>query len=179
MVSKRWAVRVVERYLAEQALQPDAPALVVMEVRPHRLGWMIIAQGERYVRTHNIADMVVGHGFFLVDGVDAGLHTVHATADLEHGEWIDEYLEQVRGVERADPLRAEVAELLEREQRLEALRVVRATAPGLGPQGAKKYVEAVAAGIPIPEHIRPRSPRPTVRFELCRALTGPNPEPVV
>lgn len=177
MVSKGWAVKLVERYLVEWAAKPGGPALVVTDVRPHRLGWVIISQGERYLRTRSISDMLVGHGTFLVDRVDGSLHMVHATADLEHGEWIEEYLERVRGIERVDPLRSQVAELLERGQRLDALRVLRATAPDLGPQGAKEYVEAVAAGVPSSEHVRSRLPVPPVRFALCWTLSGPNPEP--
>ncbi|MBR7830111.1 hypothetical protein KDK95_27660 [Actinospica sp. MGRD01-02] len=177
MVSKGWAVTVVERYLAEWAAKPGGPSLVVTGVLPHRLGWVIISQGERYLRTRGISDMLVGHGAFLVDGVNGCLHMVHATADLEHGEWIEEYLEQVRGIERLDPLRSQVAQLLERGQRLDALRVLRAAAPDLGPKGAKEYVEAVAAGVPVSEHVRSRLPVPPVRFALRRALSGPNPEP--
>ncbi|MFD1051780.1 YrhB domain-containing protein, partial [Kibdelosporangium lantanae] len=114
MVSEGWAVKVVQRYLAEWAAKPDGPTLVVTDVRPHRLGWVITSHGERYLQTRDTADMLVGHGYFLVDGEDGSLHTVHATADLDHGTWIDEYLEQVRGVERVDPLRSQVAELLDR-----------------------------------------------------------------
>jgi hypothetical protein len=38
---------------------------------------------------------------------------VHATADLEAGEWIEDYLEQVGGLERFDPLRSRIVELIE------------------------------------------------------------------
>lgn len=115
MVSEGWAVKVVERYLADWAVKPGGPTMVVTGSMSHLLGWVITSQGERYVRTRNISDMLIGHGYFLVDGVDGSLHMVHAGADLEHGEWIEEYLEQVRGVERVDPpdpLRSQVAELL-------------------------------------------------------------------
>jgi hypothetical protein len=50
--------------------------------------------------------------------------------------------------------------------------VTRATAPDLGPQGAKEYVEVVAVEAPIPEHVRSRLPVPAVGFALCRALAG-------
>ena len=177
MVSKGWAVAVVERYLAEWAAKPGGPTLVVTDVRPHRLGWVIISQGERYLRTRNISDRLVGHGYFLVDGVDGSLHMVHATADLERGEWIEEYLEQVRGIERVDPLRSRIEGLLATGQRLDALKVMRAQVPDLGPHGAKEYVEAVATGAPIPEHVRSFLPVPPVGFAVRRTLSGPNPEP--
>ncbi|MCR6482900.1 YrhB family protein [Amycolatopsis sp. OK19-0408] len=117
MVSKEWAVAVVERHLA------DLPAyggvtMVVMAVRPHRLGWVVHSQTERYARTRDMLDMAVGHGPFIVDGVDGSLHQVHATATIEDGSWIDEYL------------------------------------------------EAAAAGLPVPGHVR-----------VCWRVSGPNPEP--
>lgn len=177
MVSKQWAIEVAERYLAEWAAEPSGPVMVVMEVWPHQLGWVITSQPERYAHTHDTSDLLVGHGYFLVDEVDGSLHTVHATADLEAGEWIEEYLEQVRRIARVDPLRSRVADLLEHGHRLEAVRVMRAAAPDLGPGGAKEYVEAVAAGAPVPEHLHSRLPAPPVRFALRQALSGPNPEP--
>ncbi|WP_280423311.1 YrhB domain-containing protein [Nocardia carnea] len=177
MVSQAWAVTVVERYVAEQT-KCGAATLVVTDVRPHQLGWLITSQGERYLRSRRISDMVIGHGPFLVDGMDGSLHMVHATADPERGEWIVEYREQVRGAERVDQLRARIAELLERDRRLDALRVVRAQAPDLTLRGAAEYVEAVAAGAPVPEHVRPLLQPPTGGFSSYWTLSGPNPEPV-
>ncbi|WP_326835143.1 YrhB domain-containing protein [Amycolatopsis rhabdoformis] len=177
MVSEGWAVEVVERYLAEPVGNGGVP-LVVTDVSPHRLGWVVETQGERYVRTRDIVDMLVGHGPFLVDGLDGSLHQVHVTADLENGEWIEEYLEQVRGVERVDPMRSRTAELLDSGQRVEALRFVRSQAPDLGVQGAKEYVEAVVAGVPVPDHVRSRLPQPPARRTVRWALSAPNREPV-
>ncbi|VVJ17422.1 Uncharacterised protein [Amycolatopsis camponoti] len=97
---------------------------------------------------------------------------VRATGDLEAGESI----EQVRGLDRVDPLRSRVAELVDSGQRLDALRLVRASVPDLGAQGAKEYVEA-AAGAPVPEHIRARLPRPPVRRRVWWRLSDSNPEP--
>ena len=151
--------------------------MVIIDVSPHRLGWVIRTQCERYVRTREFIDMVVGHGPFLVDGVDGSLHMVHAAADLETGEWIDDYVEQVRGLDRVDPLRSRVAELTGSGQRFDALRLVRASAPDLGTQGAKEYVEAVAAGVPVPGHLRARLPRPPVGPRMWWRLSDPNPEP--
>ncbi|MEU0797321.1 YrhB domain-containing protein [Amycolatopsis sp. NPDC005961] len=176
MVSKAWAAQVVERHL-EGWLGRGGPKMVITHVDPHRLGWVISSQSERYVRTRELLDSVVGHGRFLVDGVDGSLHTVHATADLEAGEWIEDYLEQVRGLDRVDPLRSRVAELVDSGQRLDALRLVRASAPDLGAQGAKEYVEAAAAGAPVPEHVRARLPQPPVRRRVWWRLSDSNPEP--
>ncbi|MFG1642521.1 YrhB domain-containing protein [Amycolatopsis sp. NPDC049252] len=176
MVSEEWAVGIVERHLAGWPAQ-GGPAMAVMDVSPHRLGWVISSQSERYLHTREMMDAVVGHRPFLVDGVDGSLHEVLVFADLENGEWIEEYLEQVRGIERADPLRVRIAELLDSGQRLAALRLVRAAAPDLGAQGAKEYVEAAAVAAPIPGHLRARLPRRPVRRQAWRRLSGPNPEP--
>lgn len=176
MVSREWAVEVVERHLAGLPTY-GAPPMVVASVSPHRLGWVIHSRSERYLRTRHFMDMPVGTGPYLVDGVDGSLHQLHATADLEHGEWIQEYLERVRGIERDDSLRTRIAELLDSDRRLDALRLVRASAPNLGAQGAKEYVEAVAAGAPIPGHVSARIPQPPVARPVSHRLTGPNPEP--
>ncbi|WP_284742245.1 hypothetical protein [Amycolatopsis sp. RTGN1] len=98
---------------------------------------MISSQSERYLLTREITDAAVGRGSFLVDGVDGSLHEVHATADVENGEWIEEYLERVRGIERDDPLRSRIAGLIDSDQRLEALRLVRTSAPDLAAREAK------------------------------------------
>ncbi|MEQ0560988.1 YrhB domain-containing protein [Amycolatopsis sp. NEAU-NG30] len=173
MVSKAWAIEVVERHLAGWSTR-GGPTMVITDVGPHRLGWVIHAQGERYVRTREMIDMVVGHGPFLVDGVDGSLHMVHAAGDLASGEWIEDYLEQVRGIERGDPLRIQITELIDSGQRLDALRFVRASASDLGAQGAKEYIEAVAAGVPVPEHVRSHLPRPPVKRRVWSRLSGPN-----
>ncbi|GAB3152927.1 hypothetical protein GCM10027258_54830 [Amycolatopsis stemonae] len=138
---------------------------------------MINTQSERYVRTRELLDLVVGHGSFLVDGADGSLHMVHATADLERGKWIEDYLEQVRGLEPDDPLRSRIAELVDSGRRLDALRLVRAFAPDLGAQGAKEYVEAAVAKAPVPEHVLARLPRPPVGRRVWWRLSDPNPEP--
>ncbi|MEA5365395.1 YrhB domain-containing protein [Amycolatopsis sp., V23-08] len=176
MVSERWAVKVVERHLAGWSAQ-GGPTMAVMDVRPHRLGWVINSQSERYLRTRAMMDAVLGHWPFLVDGVDGSLHELLGVADPGNGEWIEEYLEQVRGIERADPLRLRIAELLDSGQRLAALRLVRASAPDLGAQGAKEYVEAAAVAAPVPGHLRSRLPRPPAGRRAWRRVSGPNPEP--
>ncbi|WP_125677240.1 YrhB domain-containing protein [Amycolatopsis sp. WAC 04182] len=91
MVSREWAVKIVERHVTGWAVH--GPEMVITKVSPHRLGWVVFSQSERYLRTGEITDAVVGHGPFLVDAVDGSLHGLHATADLEQGEWIEQYLE--------------------------------------------------------------------------------------
>ncbi|MFG1645503.1 YrhB domain-containing protein [Amycolatopsis sp. NPDC049252] len=126
----------MERHLAGWPAA-GGPKMVITDVYPHRLGWVTCSQSERYVRTRDVFDVVVGHGPFLVDGVDGSSHMVHGTADLEAGEWIEGYLEQVRGLERFDPLRSRIVELIESGQRLDAIRLVRASVADLGVQGPR------------------------------------------
>ncbi|WIX88227.1 YrhB domain-containing protein [Amycolatopsis sp. DG1A-15b] len=90
MVSKAWVVQVVERHLAGWPAA-GGPKMVITDVDPHRLGWVICSQSEGYVRSRELIDMVVGHGPFLVDGMDGSLQMVHATADLEASEWIEDH----------------------------------------------------------------------------------------
>ncbi|WP_152611115.1 YrhB domain-containing protein [Amycolatopsis sp. MJM2582] len=175
MVSKEWAVEIVERHVS--GWEVHGPDMVIIKVSPHRLGWVVHSQSERYLRSGEITDAVVGHGPFLVDAVDGSLHGLHATADLEQGEWIAEYPEQVRGIERHDPLRTRIIELTDRGRRFDALRLARASAPDLSPQEARDYVEAVAARMSAPEHIRPHLPRTRTGRRVCWRLSGPNPEP--
>lgn len=157
-----------------------APALVVAEVREHRLGWLVFCQAERFVRRGSASDMLLGQGCFLVDRLDGSLHELPGPVSFNDAWWVGRYLEDVRGaepVEEADPLMARVAGLLEQGRRLEAIRTVRAEMPGLDPAGAKRYVDAVADGVPLTEELAahiPRAERPSPRHVT---LTGPNPEP--
>jgi hypothetical protein len=176
VVSKEWAVQVVQRHLAER-VDYGGPAMVVANVEPHRLGWTIGIQSERYLQTGRFEDAAVGQGVFLVDGVDGSLHEVHATADLENGGWIEEYLEQVRGIERPDPLRSAVAEALGRGRRIEAIQVVRSAAPDLSLSGAVEYMQAVWEGSPVPDHVRAQLPQRPAERVVRLTLSGPNPEP--
>ncbi len=169
-------MKVVERHLAGR-VDYGGPALVVSHVEPHRLGWLIGIQNERYLCTGAFEDAVVGQGVFLVDGVDGSLHELHATADLEKGAWIEEYLEQVRGIERPDPLRSGVAEALGRGRRIEAIQLVRSAAPDLSLHGAVEYMQAVWEGSPLPDHVRSRLPQPAAERVVRWARSGPNPEP--
>jgi hypothetical protein len=103
---------------------------------------------------------------------------MHASADPVNGSWIEDYLEEFRGVPSPDPLRDRVAELMRSGERLVAIKAVRAAAGSLDPVAAKRYVDAVAADTPVPDDIAARLPKPSPPiFAVCRAITGPNPEP--
>ena len=178
MVSREWAREVVEQHLAAQRREHDEQVLVVTGTEEHRLGWLVFIQGERYARTRAFSDMLIGTGYFLVDNLDGSLHHMHASADLVGGGWIDDYLEEVRGIERPDLLRIQIGEFLRSGDRLAAIRAVRAVSAEMDPAAAKRYVDAVGAGAPIPDDVEGRLPKsPPPMFAVRRPVTGPNPEP--
>jgi hypothetical protein len=157
VVSREWAINVVEQHLTLKTPGSEgAYQLVVVGAEEHRLGWFIYIQSERFARTRASEDMVIGAGYFLVDGLDGSLHHMHASADPVNGSWIEDYLEEVRGIPRPDPLRDRVAELVRSGKRLAAIKAVRAAAGGLDPVAAKRYVDAVAADTTIPADIDSR-----------------------
>jgi hypothetical protein len=182
VVSQQRAIEVVRKHLAFEAARPkpartDDQALVVTGAREHRLGWLVFCQGERYVRTREFSDMLIGHGCFLVDALDASLHQLPSATDPDGEGWISRYLQDVRGVARIDPLRSRVADLLQEGNRLEAIKAVRAAVHGLDPVSAKRYIDAVAAQAPIPEDLAARIPQPQRPRAGHMTLTGPNPQP--
>lgn len=180
MVSREWAVKVVEQHLAlATPADQDLYGLVVIGTEEHCLGWFVHIQTERFARTREFGHSVIGAGYYLVDGLDGSLHHLHATADTANGAWIEDYLEEVRGVPRPDPLREQVAGLVRSGDRLAAMKTVRAAADGLvDPASARRYVDAVAADAPVPEDVRDRLPqRRPEEFARRRPVSGPNPEP--
>lgn len=179
VVSREWSVKVVEAHLTTLDYRGEGDReLVVVGTEKHRLGWFVYIQCARWARTRSHRDMLVGPGYYLVDGLDGSLHHMHATADPINGSWIEDYLEEVRGVSRPDPLRQHVAELLRSDERLAAVKAVRAAAIGLDPVSAKRYVDAVAVGTPVPDDVADRLPKPAPpTFPVRRPVAGPNPEP--
>jgi hypothetical protein len=70
-----------------------------------------------------------------------------------------------------------MAEALGRGRRIEAIQLARSAAPDLGLSGAVEYMQAVADGRPVPEHVRSRLPQPAAERVVRWARSGPNPEP--
>lgn len=162
VVSRAWAVKVVEEYLAAQPAPTFySPTLVVIGAREHQLGWLVFCQGERYVRTGVASDMLIGHGCFLVDALDASLHQLPSAVSVNDAFWTGRYLEDVRGAEQAepiDPLRSRIAELLRQGSRLKAIKAVRTAIPDFDPVSAKRYVDAVENGTSLPGDLTDRIP---------------------
>ncbi|MFF8805655.1 YrhB domain-containing protein [Streptomyces omiyaensis] len=82
MTERADAVRIVEDELerdhrAHVALGVARPARdVIVHVVEHEPAWMVFVQSEEYARTGDVSAMLVGHGPYLVDRVDGGLHPV-------------------------------------------------------------------------------------------------------
>lgn len=178
VVSGQWAIEVVRKYLATQAALEDDQALVVAALRKHRLGWLVFCQSERYVRTREFSDMLIGTGCFLVDGLDASLHHLPSAVNPDRGSWISKYLEEVRGVAGVDWLRPQITKLVRERGRLEAIRTVREAVPALDPVSADRYIDAVATNAPLPEDVQARIAQPPHVHRRHVTLTGPNPEPL-
>lgn len=155
----------MRKHLAVEAAWPkparaDDQALLVTGTREHRLGWLVFCQGERYVRTREFSDMLIGHGCFLVDALDGSLHQLPSATSPDGQDWIGRYLQDVRGAAQPDPLRSHAAELLQQGNRLEAIKAVRTAIHTLDPVSAKRCIDAVAAQTPIPEDLATRVPQP-------------------
>ena len=149
------AVRIVEDELARghQALlgvgAAPAPRSVVVRVVEHELVWKIHVQSEEYARTRDAATMLVGHGPYLVDRVDGGLHSIGVLSEVE-GAWEDDYRGRIRGI----PVRTPVDDLHDELRtvasgtggRTAAARALRRKVTGLSPTHALAYVTGLLAG---------------------------------
>ncbi|MER7659984.1 YrhB domain-containing protein [Streptomyces sp. NPDC096193] len=85
VISRAWAIDVVERHLLVEAAEQASPPMVVIDVERHALGWLIICQSPRYARTRDPADALVGHGPFLVDAGGQPAHGAPAVLQRRSG----------------------------------------------------------------------------------------------
>ncbi|MFF2901096.1 YrhB domain-containing protein [Streptomyces sp. NPDC057966] len=87
MIERDDAVRIVGKELARShqawvaAGVEQFPRSVVVHVDDHELVWKVYVQSEEYARTRNAAAMLVGHGPFLVDRADGGLHSIGVVSE--------------------------------------------------------------------------------------------------
>ncbi|MFJ2377912.1 YrhB domain-containing protein [Streptomyces sp. NPDC087769] len=105
MIERDDAVRIVEEELARShqawvaAGVEQFPRSVVVHVVEHELVWKVYVQSEEYARTRNVAAMLVGHGPYLVDRANGGLHSIGAVSEIQ-GAWEDDYRSRVRALRR-------------------------------------------------------------------------------
>ncbi|WP_344159006.1 YrhB domain-containing protein [Streptomyces polychromogenes] len=149
------AIRVVEEHL-ERGHQAWVAAgaeqfrrNVIVSVVEHELVWKVYVQSEEYARTPDAAAMLVGHGPYLVDRVDGGLHSIGVVSEIK-GAWEDDYRGRIRGL----PVRTPVDDLHDELRtaaeaaggRMAAVRALRRSVTGLSPAHALAYVTGLLAG---------------------------------
>lgn len=184
MISREWAVDLVERWLAADwsAQTPAYRAhvgeqMVIVEVQEHELGWLITCQSRRWAQTRDVRDMLIGHGPFLVDGEDGSIHMVHSYICADGLEWPDYYRERIRGEAPPREIDTEVLRQLGLGRRFDALKAVRRAGGDFSPAEAQRIVDALGAGLGMPEDFAARLPQPAEVFPGVATLSGPNPEP--
>ncbi|MFB7512944.1 YrhB domain-containing protein [Streptomyces sp. NPDC056144] len=155
MIERDDAIRIVEEHLEHDhqawaaAEAEQLPRNVIAGVVEHELVWKIYVQSEEYARTRNAAAMLVGHGPYLVDRSDGGLHSIGTLSEIE-GAWEDDYRGRIRGL----PVRTPVDELHDELRtaaeaaggRMAAVRALRRKVTGLSPAHALAYVTGLLAG---------------------------------
>ncbi len=117
----------------------------VLHVEEHELVWKVYWQSEEYARTRNPAAMLVGHGPYLVDRLDGGLHQIGAVSEIE-GAWEADYRVRIRGLAvrtPVDDLHDEIREAAAERGRMQAVRILRGRQPMLSPSRALEYVSAL------------------------------------
>ncbi|MFJ3728893.1 YrhB domain-containing protein [Streptomyces sp. NPDC090045] len=150
MIERETAVRIVEEELDREdqkwAARGVAPVpTTVLHVEEHELVWKVYWQSEEYARTRNPAAMLVGHGPYLVDRLDGGLHQIGAVSEIE-GAWEADYRVRIRGLAvrtPVDDLHDEIREAAAVRGRMQAVRILRRRLPMLSPSQALEYVSAL------------------------------------
>jgi len=175
VVTKERAVELVEDLLlCKRRESPSMPALAVLDVEEHALGWLVFLQSVEYIRTREHKKMLLGQGPYLVDRQDESIHHIPVTTYVGE-DWAELYLRQVKGIRPPDPLVAAVREHLHSEGTMAAIRHLRKQAPRLGPREAKTYVMAVRNGAELPEELVALVQEPEKCPPLSiETLTGPN-----
>ncbi|MFK0017126.1 YrhB domain-containing protein [Streptomyces sp. NPDC091027] len=150
MIDRETAVRIVEDELDREnqkwaALGVAPVPATVLHVEEHELVWKVYCQSEEYARTRNPSTMLIGHGPYLVDRLDGGLHEVGAVSAIE-GAWEADYRGRIRGLAvrtAVDDLHDEIREAAAERGRLQAVRALRLKLPMLSPSQALEYVSAL------------------------------------
>ncbi|MCZ4119879.1 YrhB domain-containing protein [Streptomyces sp. H39-S7] len=176
MISREWAVELVERHLASDETRRLQPLPVIVGVERHVLGWLIVCQSPEFARTGDLRDAWVGDGSFLIDALDGSLHTVHKQFCNDDLEWQDQYREKVRKEIPPSDLDTEVRRLTRLGHRRDAFTAVRNAGGGLNPADCLRYVDAITSGTEPPDDLVARLPHPDRRYLAIATHSGPNPE---
>ncbi|MGW7454371.1 YrhB domain-containing protein [Streptomyces sp. NPDC054787] len=117
----------------------------MVHIEEHELVWKVYWQSEEYARTRDPDTMVVGHGPYLVDRLDGGLHQIGVVSEIE-GAWEADYRVRIRGQAvrtSVDDLHDEIREAGVIRGRMQAVRILRQRLPMLTPPQALEYVGAL------------------------------------
>ncbi|MBQ0826770.1 YrhB domain-containing protein [Streptomyces tagetis] len=153
MVERETAVRAVTEeldraYRQARAAGADPERGVVTHAVAHPLVWIVHGTSEAHARTGDPRRMPVGHGPYLVDRTDGGLHTIGAVAAAS-GRWEDDHRARVRGLPvrtAVDDLHDELRASAATRGRAHAGRLLRHRVPGLSPAETVAYVHALHTG---------------------------------
>lgn len=168
----------VETWLAAEAARPGKAWLRGMGIArtwEHPLGWLVFLDSRDYLRTRDLRHQTSGPGPFLVDAADRTLYQVDLVAFVS-GIWNAEYLYQVKGLPRPDPVLGAVHAALVAGGPVAALREVRRLVQDLTLAQARAYVDAVAAHREPPALPASAGPRPHRElFTVCLPATAQPP----
>ncbi|WP_322982924.1 YrhB domain-containing protein [Streptomyces sp. S584] len=150
VIDRETAIRIVEEELERQnqkwaALGVDPVRTAVLRVKEHELVWKVYWQSEEYARTRNPDTMLIGHGPYLVDRIDGGLHQIGVVSDLE-GAWEADYRVRIRGLAVrtvVDDLHDEMREAAAVRGHMRAAGILRRRLPMLSPAQALEYVSGL------------------------------------
>ncbi|MCX5205667.1 YrhB family protein [Streptomyces sp. NBC_00237] len=159
MIGRETAVRIVEEELDREnqrwtALGVDPLRTTVLHAEEHELVWKVYWQSEEFARTRNPHAMLVGHGPYLVDRIDGGLHRIGAVSEIE-GAWEADYRVRIRRLAirtSVDDLHDEIRDAAAVRGRIPAVRILRRRLPMLSPSQALEYVTALLHA-EVPAHL--------------------------
>lgn len=178
VIERETAVRMVEEELDRENREWAYRGLAsirtaVLRVEEHELVWKVYWQSEEYARTRDPDTMLIGHGPYLVDRIDGGLHQIGAVSELE-GAWETDYRVRIRGQAvrtSVDDLHDEIRENAAMRGRMQAVRILRQRLPVLPPAQALEYVSALLnanapahlVAVAVEQLIEPMNPVLTVQ----------------
>lgn len=135
-------------YQKWRAAGVDTVRTAVTSVEQHELVWVVSWQSEEFIRTRDPRSMLVGHGPYLVDRVDGGLHQTGIVSAMS-GEWEADYRARIRGLPvrtAVDDLHDALREIAAARGRMPAVRTLRQKLPVLSPAESIEYVNALLKG---------------------------------
>ena len=159
VIEREAAIRSVEAELEREYQETlefgaDPIRVAVIHVEEHELVWIVSCQSEEYLRTRDPGHMLVGHGPYLVDRIDGGLHQIGPVSSATRA-WETDYRVRIRGLvvrTPVDALHEEIRDTAAAHGRLVAMRELRSRLPTLHLGQVNEYVTALQVG-DAPPHL--------------------------